>query len=142
MFIGKYRYHFSYPGIVSPPKTINVPYTVTVLGYTGAILSYENDTANKKLVIEFELRPTEELITVQSALNGGKNKVTVLPAIPVAAVVIAIAAVIGITVIFLTLDKVEKLVEGPGGVSIQVIGLLAAAAALFFVLPKLKKTAA
>lgn len=113
---GEYRATFGFPEGITP-SNISTPKTLTVAGYGGTLTSYSVDAATHKVTVEFSIFTPATM----------DNQAQFLPAvIPVGAVLIAIAAVIGLGIIYLSLDKVEKLSESPSIVNFSYVLLIAA----------------
>jgi hypothetical protein len=110
---GTYRFWFTYPAKflvpdVTPGKSIDVGSKhVTLKDY------YTVDT-EKKLAVVVEIRDngTIQLQTANKSLPGGTATTQAVPILAIAGVV---AGLIGLTLIFLTFDRIEKMIDSPAG---------------------------
>lgn len=89
---GTYRFTFRNPGIQTIPF-LQVPKSYDVFGKVFTITRSYADEKTGKYIVEFRLK---------------ENPVAV------STIVFAVVIVLGVTVGYLTLEKVEKLVENPG----------------------------
>lgn len=131
---GTYRATVSY--LFGTPNSVSVPQSLTLptSSKRATLTSYKVDQAAKKIYAEFRIetigapKVTDARAGVQAMT--GEDSAQVLPlAVPISAIVLAVAVVIGLGVVYLSLDKLEQLTESPTG-SIFVVAVAAVAALL------------
>lgn len=129
---GKYRVTLSYA--IGTPKTVTVPYVLDVPhnGVKVTVTKYAIDTQAKKLRLEATVTAVQSGDRTQT--YQGTDTIQVLPiAVPVSAILLAFAIVIGLGVVYLSIDKVEQITSSPqGSILIYGIAVLAILAAWRF----------
>jgi hypothetical protein len=156
---GTYRLTLSYPAEFLVPD-IGTPKEVSLFSRTFTLSEYYIDPVLKKLVVVIRVAEEETPLdqgglrdlpigvnpyqpgvwtsggTVKAPLTAYREeKPQILPAIAPALILGVIAALLGIALIWLTLDKVEKLSDSP---TFNVIVLTVAAVAFFIMYRQLK----
>ena len=139
-----YRAVFAYPAGIAPP-VVNVPRTLSALGYTVTLSKWENRYTSRELVIVFTVAGEDARAgsyvqgDVTHSPLGGENRIQVLPlAVPVSALILAALAVLGVAMLYLTLTEIDEVIATPAGTALSFGAVLLAVFLMWLYLKKLQ----
>lgn len=108
-----YRAVFSYPSGMTP-TAVETPKALTVKGYGITITRWAVVQTERTLTVEFRINSGET-----SSANGflsKENGMSVAPlAVGAGTIILAALVVLGLSMVYFTLDKVEEIVDSPVG---------------------------
>lgn len=108
-----YRAVFSYPSGMEPSK-ISTPYSLSVKGYGIRIRQWVITPTQRTLTVEFQIMDGAELDA--NAFTAKSNGMSIAPlAVGAGTLILAALVVLGLSMVYLSLDKVEEIVDSPAG---------------------------
>ena len=122
---GSYRFTFSYPGGLLTPPDATTPKTYELGGRKIVVTDWVKDNTARTLRVGVTILGTTPTVKAQINQAG----------LPIGFLLGALAVVAGLALLYLTLVKVEKLIESPVGT----VGLVAVAAVVILVLIRVVK---
>ncbi len=128
----KYRFTFEYLSGMAP-GSISTPKSIAVSGYGIEITRWENVYTERTLIVELRvLHGATEPGTIipggGGAIVSGANRGQIAPiAVGASVLILAALAVLGVGMLYLTLTKIEEIVDSPVGGTLS-LALVAVAA--------------
>lgn len=122
---GSYRFTFSYPGGLLTPPDVGTPKVYALGGKKIVVTDWTKNSTDNTLLVGVTI--TGETSQDSDTINQA--------GIPIGFLLGALAAIVGLALVYLTLVKVEKLIDSPVGS----IAILAGAALVFLILWKVIK---
>jgi hypothetical protein len=137
-----YAAYFSYPSGMPGPD-VDCPKSFTVLGYTITLIAWTNDYANTQRIMRFRIESYQNAPGIEIQADNEATAVTasngiqfVPLAVPISVLALALLAVLGVAALYLTLTKVEEIVDSPAGGALSIGLLVLAGLAAFYFLKK------